>query len=254
MPFTTARDTRFHMMELASGRTGEPVVMLHGLFTGSLASWYLTAAPAIAARRRVRLFDWRGHGLSERTRTGYGASAMADDLDALTADLPPFTIVGHSYGCVVGLRFLQSRRGRVRRMALVEPPLAEVAEPVPAGAAPPGDRQRFTPARLRALRADPSSKRVRGLLENTTLLDDLAAEPPVTDEDLRSLAEVPCMVIGGARSPYAPSLERVRRACPRVRGHMLNGGHDIHVTDADDVTALLTGFLGAARSEEAAHG
>src|SRR4051812_43114240 len=100
MPFTTARDTRFHMMELASGRTGEPVVMLHGLFTGSLASWYLTAAPAIAARRRVRLFDWRGHGLSERTRTGYSASAMADDLDALTADLPPFTIVGHSYGCV----------------------------------------------------------------------------------------------------------------------------------------------------------
>src|SRR3954470_13216368 len=101
MPFTIARDTRFHVMDLAADPAGEPVVMLHGLFTGSVASWYLTAAPAVAARRRVRLLDWRGHGLSERTRTGYGASAMADDLDALTADLPPFAIAAHSYGCVV---------------------------------------------------------------------------------------------------------------------------------------------------------
>src|SRR3954447_13344315 len=202
MPYTTARETRFHTVELAPGRPGEPVVMLHGLFTGSVASWYLTAAPAIAARQPVRLLDWRGHGLSERPRTGYGASAMAADLDALTAELPPFAIVGHSYGCVVALRFLQAHPARVRRMALIEPPLNEVGlgEGIAA----------LTSDRLRALGADPASRRIRALVEQTTLLEDIDAEPPVSDEDLRSLSEVPCMVIGGARSPFVPSVDRIR--------------------------------------------
>lgn len=236
MPFTTVRGTRFHTMELGAG---DPVVMLHGLFTGSLASWYLTSAPAISARRRVRLLDWRGHGLSERRRTGYGASAMAADLDALTADLPPFTIVGHSYGCVAGLRFLQAHRSRVRGMVLVEPPL-------PDDARSPG-----TAAALLGPAA--SSRRVRTLVEDTDLMDELAAEPPVTDDDLRDLAAVPCLVIGGARSPYASAAARIRRACPYVRAQVLDGGHDLHVTHAADVTTLLTGFLDA-KAPEAAHG
>ncbi len=226
MPYTTAREARFHTMDLGTGRTGGPVVMLHGLFTGSVASWYFTSAPAVAARRPVRLFDWRGHGLSERTPAGYGAADMAADLAALTADLPPFAVVGHSYGCLVGLRFLQTHPGRVRRMALVEPPLTGL-----------------TTGGLHEAYAGLACARVRALVEDTTLLADLAAEPPVTDADLRSLAGVPCMVIGGAASPFAPSLDRLRRVCPQVREHVLPGGHDVHVGAAADVTALLTGFL-----------
>lgn len=248
MPYTTARDTRFHTVELSPDRPGEPVVMLHGLFTGSLASWYLTAAPALAAGRRVRLLDWRGHGLSERTPTGYGAMEMAADLDALTADLPPFAIVAHSYGCVVALRFLQKWHGRVRRLALVEPPLNDV--PLTEAIGP------ITPERLKALAADPRSRRIRALVEQTTLLDDLDAEPPVTDEDLSALAAVPCVAIGGGHSPFVPSLARIRRVCPHVRTHLLPGGHDVHVGDAGGVTDLLSGFLDTADTAhtEAAHG
>jgi pimeloyl-ACP methyl ester carboxylesterase len=245
MPYTTARDARFHTVEMSPDRPGEPVVMLHGLFTGSVASWYLTAAPEIALRRRVRLFDWRGHGLSERTSTGYGAMAMAADLDAITADLPPFAIVAHSYGCVVALRFLQSRPGRVRRLAFVEPPLNDIELTEAIGP--------LTPERLAELKADPKSRRIRGLIEHTTLLDDLDAEPPVTDEDLRDLAAVPCLAIGGGRSPFAPSLDRLRGVCPHVRTHVLPGGHDVHVGAADGVTDLLSGFLDTALTE-AAHG
>lgn len=243
MPYTTARDARFHTVELAPGRPGEPVVMLHGLFTGSVASWYLTSAPAIAARHRVRLLDWRGHGLSERTRTGYGAAAMAADLDALTADLPPFAVVAHSYGCVVALRFLQRHPGRVRRLAFVEPPLNEVGLTDAIGPVTAGHLTEPTA----------TSRRVRGLIEHTTLLADLDAEPPVTDDDLRDLAAVPCLAIGGGRSPFAPSLDRLRRVCPHVRTRVLPGGHDVHVGDAGGVTELLTGFLDTALTE-AAHG
>ena len=71
MVYVRARGTRFHVVELGADTGLPPVVMLHGLFTGSAASWYFTAAPAIARFRAVRLIDWRGHGLSERTATGY---------------------------------------------------------------------------------------------------------------------------------------------------------------------------------------
>ncbi|MEV5571932.1 alpha/beta fold hydrolase [Spirillospora sp. NPDC052269] len=245
MPYTNVRGARFHIADLAPRRPGEPVVMLHGLFTGSIASWYLTAAPAISATRRVRLVDWRGHGLSERTPNGYGTASMAADLEALTADLPPFAIVGHSYGCLVALRFLQTVPGRVRRMVLVEPPFNEVG----------------LSEGLRAVRGEPSGRlrngsaerRMRALADTTTVLTDLAAEPPVTDADLRSLDGGPCLVIGGRNSPFISSVDRVRQACPHVRAHELAGGHEIHVSHADEVTALVTGFLGPARAE-VAHG
>jgi hypothetical protein len=61
------------------------------------------------------------------------------------------------------------------------------------------------------------------------------------------------MVICGGDTPFAPSLDRIRRVCPHVRSHVRPGGHDVHVGDTRGVTALLTGFLEPALTE-AAHG
>ena len=47
---------------------------------------------------------------------------MALDLVELTAGLPPFGLVAHSYGCLVAARFAAARPERVRGLALVEPP------------------------------------------------------------------------------------------------------------------------------------
>ena len=85
MSAVVANGLSFHVQELGAG---PPLVMLHGLLIGSLASWYFTAAPTLAQRHRVRLFDLRGHGRSEVARDGYGVGAMAGDLEALVADLP----------------------------------------------------------------------------------------------------------------------------------------------------------------------
>ena len=39
MAFRRAGGLRFHVQQLGKRAAGAPVVMLHGLFTGSLASW-----------------------------------------------------------------------------------------------------------------------------------------------------------------------------------------------------------------------
>ena len=45
MPLIDANGLRLHALELGAG---PPVAMLHGLLVGNLATWYLTAAPAVA--------------------------------------------------------------------------------------------------------------------------------------------------------------------------------------------------------------
>lgn len=309
MPFVHTRNARFHVIDLnpasrpppvkpaaaavppraRRAAQREPVVMLHELFTGSAASWFFTIAPAVARTRRVRLPDWRGHGMSERTATGYGAAAMAADLAELTADLPPFAIAGHGHGASVAVRFALAHPGRVTRLALIDPPFLS-ARAVP----PPGTPRDSTPpltclgsatttsARVaaavgvraagelrceggapvaeaardgaglgvaalvrQASRRPDSSRRRRpaGLLAETRVLDELAADPPVTAEELAALGTSPVLAVVGTDSPFRPAAELVGRALPRSRRHVLAGGHDLHITARARLTHLLTTFL-----------
>src|SRR5262249_9847587 len=111
MPLVAANGLQFHVQELGDG---PPVVMVHGLLIGSLASWDFTVARALAPTHRCRLYDLRGHGRSERALTGYDVATMTADLAALTADLAaPFDLVGHSFGGVVALAFALAHPARV---------------------------------------------------------------------------------------------------------------------------------------------
>lgn len=228
MVYVQATGARFHLVELGPS-CGGPVVMLHGLFTGSAASWYFTAAPAIARTRPVRLIDWRGHGLSECTPTGYDSATMVADLNELTCDLPPFAIAGHSYGAVVAVWFALAHPGRVTRLALVEPPFS----PAPDRAV---DLIRV-PARC------PRSTRM--LLERTSVLHDLAAEPPITESELGRLTGLPVLSVTGTRSPFRATAQLIGRALPGARQHLLGGGHDLHISAKARLTPLLREFLAA---------
>ena len=65
MPQVTANGLAFHVQELGAGR---PVVMVHGLLVGSLASWYFTAAPALARAGAQHLVLPGGHYLHLEAR------------------------------------------------------------------------------------------------------------------------------------------------------------------------------------------
>ena len=248
MPVVTANGLSFHVQELGSG---PPVVMVHGLAIGSLASWYFTAAPALARAHRVRLYDLRGHGMSERARAGYDLRTMTADLSALVADLDaPFDLVGHSFGALIALRFTLDHPGRVRRLALVEAPLPpasfdEVAsfldrDPEQMLAALPAPvRDAVASGRRQATRLVGA---LAFLATQSTLLDDLRAEPALTDAELAAV-DCPVLCVYGDRSACLPAGERLARAVPRSRLVVLPGGHFLHLDASGPLTAALAEHL-----------
>jgi pimeloyl-ACP methyl ester carboxylesterase len=225
--------------------------MLHGLFIGSLASWYFTVAPALARGHRVLLYDLRGHGRSERTRSGYDLATQAADLDALTASIPePLALVGHSYGGLVALRFALDRPERVRKLAIVEAPLppsrfeelgamlhGDVAALV--GALPEALRQVALGQGRRAQRLFSS---LHALAAETSLLADLRAEKDIPDAELSRLG-VPALCVYGERSSCRPVGERLARVLPRVRLQVLPGGHYLPFESSAPLGAALAEFL-----------
>jgi pimeloyl-ACP methyl ester carboxylesterase len=251
MPRVAANGLDFHVQELGSGA---PVVMLHGLLIGSLASWYFTAAPSLARTRRVRLYDLRGHGLSERPARGYDSRTMAADLDALTRDLDePFDLVGHSWGALVALRFAIDHPARVRRLAIVEAPLppSRFADESGFFASTPDQMVDALPEALKAAIAGGRRQAakllasLRFLAYDTTLLADLRAEGDLADDELGAIA-AETLLLYGDRSSCRPAGERLARAIPAARLRVLDGGHYLHLDARAAVTDALEGLLGRA--------
>jgi 3-oxoadipate enol-lactonase len=106
---------------------GEPhpiLVFIHGLGTDSLASFYLTLAPAVsAAGIEVIAYDLRGHGRSERPATGYRLSDFSADLTGLLDALEvagPVHLVGNSFGGTVAFSYAAAHPHRVASVVMIE--------------------------------------------------------------------------------------------------------------------------------------
>ncbi len=105
---------------------GEPVTVVgHGL-TGSRADF----APLAAFLPGTKvLFDFRGHGESERPPQGsYSMDAFAADVDAVAEAHGATGLVGVSLGGGATLRLLQSKPERFERLVFVLPARLERAD------------------------------------------------------------------------------------------------------------------------------
>ena len=97
-----------------AGGEGSPLVLLHGL--GGAASNWVELAPALARDHRVLALDLPGHGGSSPLPALPNLEPFADRL-ALVLEreqAAPAVVVGHSLGCLVGLR-LAIRRPELER-------------------------------------------------------------------------------------------------------------------------------------------
>lgn len=253
MPLIQANGLAFHVQTLGAG---PPVVMIHGLFLGNLATWYFTAAPALARRHRVLLYDLRGHGRSAAAARGYDLATMAADLAAIldAAGIgEPVDLVGHSYGGVIALRLALDAPGRVRRLALVEAPLppASLADLDSYLETDPQEYLQAVPATLRRTTIRATGRRVRrtraaleARRDDTSLVADLRAEPDFDDAALARLPH-PALCVYGARSVCRPAGERLARVLPAARLVELDGGHMLPLECPAELTRTLAEFLDA---------
>lgn len=99
--------------------SGEPLIILHGLF-GSLNNWN-SISKRLSAEYRVIAVDQRNHGASPHTRH-MDYPSMADDLrDVLdTNRIASAHVLGHSMGGKTAMQFATSYPDRVRKLIVVD--------------------------------------------------------------------------------------------------------------------------------------
>lgn len=207
-----------HVEEVAPiGPARGTAVLVHGLGSDSMASWFLTLAhPLAAAGIRVLLHDLRGHGRSERPPTGYRLDDFVADLAAL---LPrwqvdePVHLIGNSFGATVAYAYAARHPEQVTGIVAIES-----APPTAAWFAAMGRRLALIGAGavpgagpLRARR----SAAAAALLAQTTIGTDLPASRLPDPGEIAALT-CPVLCLYGTESPLHPLAAETTRLLPHA--------------------------------------
>jgi pimeloyl-ACP methyl ester carboxylesterase len=118
--FFTSQRLRLHWTEWGAP-DAPPLLLIHGVRDHG-RNWDRTAE-RLSDRWRVIAPDLRGHGDSEWANSGgYSSEAYVFDLAELIAreGLAPLTIIGHSLGGNIGLRYAGLYPEHVRRIVAIE--------------------------------------------------------------------------------------------------------------------------------------
>ncbi len=99
------------------------VVLIHGLGEGAARDWE-HVIPALAQRYHVLTFDLPGFGRSEKQNALYSPANYAAFVKWIMEERVngPFTLVGHSMGGVVALRFASIYPRNLRHLILIDTP------------------------------------------------------------------------------------------------------------------------------------
>src|SRR5882724_8669732 len=98
-------------------------VCIHGL-TSNHTVWF-SMAEALAPRHRLVAYDLRGRGDSDKPASGYSLAIHSDDLLGLLdhLGLERATLMGHSLGAHIAIRFAARHPERVARLGVEFPSL-----------------------------------------------------------------------------------------------------------------------------------
>jgi len=242
--------------EVGAGRGAglATLVMIHGMASDSLASWYFTLAKPLAdAGLRVLMYDLRGHGHSERPPTGYTLDDFVDDLSAMLTKLDvtgPVHLLGNSFGGTIAFAYAIRHPGRVASVAAIEssPPtqawMARVARRLDRAADLLPRSEAL--AQISAGRGERVARRARAtgeMLVTTTLARDLPASALPSAAQISAIG-VPVLCLYGANSAVVELSPAVVRLLPQTRTVVLPGEkHTLLVDRPEAVCRLVLAWL-----------
>ena len=233
--------------------SGDAVAFLHGLVSGSMASWYFPIAVPLSSRRRVLLYDQRGHGGSSIAATGYDLGSQVADLRAVLdhyGESGAIDVVGHSMGALIALQFALAYPRRVRRLVLVDAPLP-AREFVAPGLRKVNSKETLNqnaesefgfPTPLSGRRRERFHQRLEALFLQSSMVDDVLAMESPSDQVLRTIS-MPVLLIYGRRSHCTAAAHRLKRVLPCAQLEWIDCGHHIPQEAPDALRGHIESFL-----------
>ena len=240
---------------------GDAVVLIHGLVSGSMASWYFAVGQPLAATQRVLMYDQRGHGSSPVAAHGYDLESQTADLAQVLAhygldEAAQVDLVGHSMGALIALHFAQRYPHRVRRLVLVDAPIPANQHILPSLLAMSSknaleqhiDHQHQP--KLLGRRRTRVFERLSALMFESSLIADVAA---MGAPDVAGLATVvmPTLLIYGRHSPCIDAAAFLESALPDAHLTLLDCGHYLIEETPTELLAALRGFMTAPAAADA---
>lgn len=240
-------------------RDGLPVILLHGLSDSHRS--YDLIRPLLPQSWRVFAVTVRGHGLSEKPDTGYGAQDFARDvaafMDAVGVDRA--VLVGHSMSSAISLATAAEYPARVAGVVLLGAfahfrDTAAMGE-LRAAVAEFGDNcgREFAQAFQESTLANPIPPNFLETVVNESLfmpgqvwrgaVDGLIDFEPL---DAARRCQAPAAIIWGEHDAYCPRADQheLRGALRSSRLLTLAGvGHALHWERPADTAALLRAFI-----------
>jgi pimeloyl-ACP methyl ester carboxylesterase len=245
----TVNGLRTNVQLVPAGGT-ETVVFLHGMGTDSLASFYLTLAPPVAAAGiDVISYDLRGHGKTERPERGYTLGDFVADLDDLLRQLGvdrPVHLVGNSFGGTLAYSYAVAFPDRVRSIVCIESePATEVwAEKMSA----------ILAHTVRFLQVEESfdwieanfsahhrrlARMAAERITSTKMAEEVPLGPLLTWEQVAAIG-CPVLSILGSHGYQADDLEALTSVLPHGELHVFEGqGHSVLVEQHREVRELV---------------
>ena len=110
--------------------SGSPIICIHGL--GGSHAYFQPLLPLLSPSHHIHLFDLEGHGLSPTSASStLSIASFARDVEAVIAHAGlklGVTVLAHSMGCLVALKFALSNPGSVGTLVLMGPPPSPLPE------------------------------------------------------------------------------------------------------------------------------
>ena len=221
---------------------GDPIVLLHGLFSNGEMNWrrYGAATEIAGAGYRVIMPDFRAHGSSAAPHdtAHYPADVLAMDIEALVKhlDLGAFDLGGYSLGARTAVRLL-ARGMQPRRAVLGGMGLAGLTGGTERAAwflNVIANKDSFAPG---TAEANAAAFMKQNKIDGDAVAHVLRSQQPTTEAVLRKL-ETRTLVVCGAQDQDNGSAPELALTLPNAAYVEIPGNHMNAVTKPDFGTAI----------------